>query len=452
MSLSSQDWLEAQNGVLGSALIEPKLVPMVLSETSAEDYSGTSLAVYQAIRALFHAGVPVDVISVRDKLGDQYTKYLMQLMEITPTAANIKRYIELCRKQSRVYRLQEIGGMMAETSDMDKLQQLLEQAVALNSKAQGIQCVPIYQALLDFVDRHADGTPPDFFTWPIPELDKELFVEHGDFVLIGGRPSAGKTAFALQTAWHLSQTKKVGFFSLETGERKLTDRQVAAVSGVPLDSIKQNALNQQHWDSIMALNQVFKNRQLDIITQSDITLSELQAFAKAKAYDAIFIDYLQILRVPGVRYEAVTEISLSMHRFAQSSGIAVYGLVQLNRGSSENKKAEPDMASIKESGQLEQDADVVLMLHLDNPEDPSSPRVLRAVKNKEGERFRLYLKFDGKHQRFEKLKDYRQFRKDMARITREVRDQDRYDKMQQMTILPQDTAVPAEFLKKEETV
>ena len=449
MSLNSQDWLEAQNSVLGSALIEPKLVPMILSETSAEDYSGPSLAVYQAIRVLFSAGVPVDVISIRDKLGDHYTKYLMQLMEITPTAANIKRYIELCRKQSRVYRLQEIGGLMAETSDMDKLQEFLAQAVALTAKTQGIQCVSIHQALLNFVDRHSDGTPPDFFTWPIPELDKELFVEHGDFILIGGRPSAGKTAFALQTAWHLSQTKKVGFFSLETGERKLTDRQVAAVSGVPLDSIKQNALNQQHWNSIISLDSVFKSHQLDIITQSDITLSELQAFAKAKAYDVLFIDYLQILRVPGVsRYETVTEISLSMHRFAQASGIAVYGLVQLNRGNSEHKKAEPDMASIKESGQLEQDADVILMLHLDKPEDPASPRVLRAVKNKEGERFRLYLKFDGKHQKFEKLKDYKQFKRDMARITQEIKEQERYDKMQQMTLLPQSTAVPPEFLNE----
>ena len=446
MSVNTQDWLEAQHGVLGSALIEPKLVPKILSETGSEDYSGSSLAVYQAIRTLFSAGQPVDVISVRDKLGEEYSKYLMQLMEVTPTASHCQHYIDLCRKQSRIYRLREIGGIMAETSDMDKLQQLLEQAVALNSKTQGIQCVSIYQALLNFVDRHSSDHPPDFFKWPIPELDKELFIEHGDFILIGGRPSAGKTAFALQTAWQLSSSRKVGFFSLETGERKLTDRQVAAVSGVPLDSIKQNALNQQHWDSIISLDSAFKARNLDIITQSDITMPQLQAFAKAKGYDAIFVDYLQILSVPGIgRYETVTEISISMHRFAQSSGIAVYGLVQLNRGSSENKKAEPDMASIKESGQLEQDADVVLMLHLDNPEDPNSPRVLRAVKNKEGERFRLYLKFDGKHQRFEKLKDYRQFRRDMARINREVREQERYDRMQQMEILPQSTEVPQEF-------
>lgn len=448
MSLNSQDWLAAQHGVLGSALIEPKLVPEILSQTSAEDYSGSSLAVYQAIRFLFSRGMPVDVISVRDKLGDSYTKYIMQLMEITPTAANYQHYIDLCRKQSRIYRLKEIGGLMADACDMDEMEKLLEQAISVNAKNHGIQCVSAHQALLNFVERHSEGTPPDFFSWPIPELDKELFIEHGDFVLIGGRPSAGKTAFALQTAWHLSQTKNVGFFSLETGERKLTDRQVAAVSGVPLDSIKQNALNQQHWNSIISLDSVFKSHQLDIITQSDITLSELQAFAKAKAYDAIFIDYLQILRVPGVsRYETVTEISLSMHRFAQASGIAVYGLVQLNRGNSEHKKAEPDMASIKESGQLEQDADVVLMLHLDKPEDPASPRVLRAVKNKEGERFRLYLKFDGKHQKFEKLKDYKQFKRDMARITQEIKEQERYDKMQQMTLLPQSTAVPPEFLK-----
>ncbi len=452
MGLSSEKWLDAQQGVLGSVLIDSATVPMVLSQTDEKDYSGVNLAVFQAIRSLFAAAQVVDPITVVDKLGEGYSKYLMQLMEITPTAARVQTYIDLCKKQSRIYRLQEIGGMMAETSDMDELQELLERAVSINSTSQGIQCVSIHQALLNFVDRHSSGKPPDFFTWPIPEMDRELFVEHGDFVLIGGRPSAGKTAFALQTAWHLSQTRKVGFFSLETGENKLADRQVAAVSGVPLNSIKMNAMNQQHWDSIISLDPAFKARKLDIITQSNIKLPELQAFVQAKGYDAIFVDYLQLLSIPGVsRYEAVTEISISMHRFAQTSGCCVYGLVQLNRGTNEGKKAIPDMSSIKESGQLEQDADVILMLYLENEEDPSGARTLRCVKNKEGERFRLALNFDGKHQSFSKIKDYRQFRKDMARINREVRDQERYDRMQQMTILPQNTQVPQDFLMEEMT-
>lgn len=450
MAVSEQDWLEAQHGVLGSALISPELVPKILAETSEQDYTGASRAVYLAMRTLYTSGKPVDIISVRDKLGDgQYTKYLMDLMAITPTAAHIQTYIDLCRKQAQFHRVRTLGQAIADAAEPELQQKLIEDMIAARSARTRIRCVSAHQALLDFVSSQSDNRPTDFLTWPISELNSSLYVEKGDFVLVGGRPSAGKTALSLQVAWHLAQRYKVGFFSLETSVKKLTARQISAVAGIPLESIKRNALNAQHWDSIIGLDSAFRDRRLDIIAQADIKMSELEAVVKLRGYDVIFLDYVQLLKMPGQnRTEEVTAVSMALHRLAQSAGVCVFGLVQLNRGTGESKGKAPDMASIRESGQLEQDADAVLLLYLSDEENPNSDRILRCVKNKEGERFNLRLAFDGAHQTFAKAKDFGRLSREMSRISREQRDQERLNRMNQMTILPPDTEIPTEFLKE----
>lgn len=441
MGIAAEKWLEAQQGVIGSALIDPVVVPIVLAQTSAKDYSGVNLAVYQAMASIFAAGKPVDPITVADKLGGEYSKYLMQLMEVTPTAANVKAYIEICRKQSRIHRLREIGGRMAVSTDSVELQKLLEEAAATNMEQQSFQATPIYQAFCDFAARKADERQPKFLRWPLKELNDLLYVEPGDFVLLAGKPSAGKTAFALQTAWTLAETQKVGFFSLETGERKLMDRQVSAVSGVPLENIKRNALSAQHWDSIISQKEQFKRRRLDFITKSGMDVSELQAYAAAKKYDVIFIDYLHLLS-EGKRspYEEVSRISMSLHRFSQTSGCCVVGLSQLNRGD-KDKKGAPDMSWLRDSGQLEQDADAVLILYLEDEKNPNSRRILRCAKNKEGERFSMRLDFDGRTQRFAKASDFGGSQKEIRRAAQQT-------KSEQLRILPPDTFVPFEEGRK----
>lgn len=440
---SSEKWLEAQQGVLGAALIEPKAVPIVLSQTTARDYSGANMAVFHAMSALMRAGVPVDPITVVDKLGDEYRKYIVDLMQITPTAANVQAYIDLAKKQARICRLQEIGGLLQASADPDEQQKLLEDAVAVTAEQQSIQAVPIYQAFLDFVDRHSEARAPEFLQWPIPQLNDLLYIEPGDFVLLAGKPSAGKTAFALQCAWDLARKYRVGFFSLETGEKKLTDRQVASVSGVPLENIKRNAMNQQHWNSILGLDPAFKDRKLDIITKSGIRVTDLQAYATARQYNVIFVDYVHLLsenkRTP---YEEISRISMSLHRFAQTAGCCVIGLSQLNRGG-EGKKGIPDMSWLRDSGQLEQDADAVLILYLEDEKNPASPRVLKCAKNKEGERFNMRLAFDGKTQKFSKMQDFGGVQRQLNRMARERKQEE------QMRILPSSTPVPDEFTRGE---
>lgn len=432
-AISTRNWLDAQNGVIGSALISPELVPKILAQVSDSDFSGPALAVLQAMRHLFAAGSPVDVMTVhdavREKLGEETAKYLIDLMNITPTAKNWQSYVDLCRKQARIVKLQELGTMLAVADTPEEQQKLIEQIAVVNSTRQGIKAIPFQAALTSFIERHSEEAHPPYMEWPFKQLNNLLFVEKGDLVLLGGRPSAGKTAFALQCAWSLSKTLRVGFFSLETQEKKLTDRQVASICDVPLENVKQNAMNQKHWDSVIALAQSDDaKRNFEVITEAGLTVSDIQAFSVARQYDVIFIDYIQLIKSSGFnRTEQVTNLSLDLHRFSQSAGCTVIGLSQLSRQGKSNgdNDSAPDMSALRESGQLEQDADVILMLYLKDQNSPNGQRVLKCAKNKEGERFRMLLDFDGKTQYFSKPGTKRK------------------EPEEQLALLPDDTPVPA---------
>lgn len=443
MGLKTQDWLDAQNSVIGSAMISPELVPKILSQVADSDFSGAALAVLQAMRHLFAAGSPIDVVTVRDKLGASYSSYLMQVMEITPTAANWQYYVDICKKQARIVKLQEIGGLLSVADTPEEQQALLEQAIAVNSARQGIKSITFRDALEAFIDRHANAAPPTYLRWPIRELNDLLFVEKGDFIILGGRPSAGKTAFALQCAWELSENLHVGFFSFETKEKKLTDRQVSAVCGIPLENIKRDAMNENHWESIIALEKsTSADRKLEIITECGLRVADIHAFSAARQFDVIFLDYLQIIPASGSsRYDIVTNLSLDLHRFSQSSSCAVIALSQLSRpgGDHSGKQSSPGMNALRESGQIEQDADAVLLLYLEDEKQPNGRRVLKCAKNKEGERFRMLLDFDGKMQRFSKAHDPGGVQRQLAQMAKETKRQARE---QQMTLLPNDTPVP----------
>lgn len=398
MRIDGESWLQAQYSVLGSVLISPEVAPRVISETSENDFSGPCRTVYQAMVEVFNSGFPVDLVSIAAKLGEEYRKFLVQLMDITPTAQNVGSYIALCREQSRVMACRDIGRQLATSESSESVRALLEQATQAMSSTQAKRTVNMNDSLRCFFERAE--RPVKYLSWPIQELSKELHVGAGKFLILGAEPSVGKTALALQCAWHWSTAGKVGFFSFETDPKTLFDRLISGFVGIPMESIKTNRITQKEWDRVCQATSAITQRKLDLISAAGMTVSDIRAKVIESGYKVVIIDYLQIVSSRGgSRYEQVTNISIDLHTLAQSLGVVVLALAQLSR--TEEERA-PRNSDLRESGQIEQDADVIMMLQLEKRSHPSGPRNLYVTKNKEGELFKMLLTFDGKHQTFSK--------------------------------------------------
>lgn len=401
MAVTSEDWLQAQYSVIGSALIDNAVVPKVMSETSPQDFNGPCLTVYNAIRKVFLFGGVVDPVSVGAVVGPDYREFMIQVMEITPTAANIDRYIQICREQARVAAIQNIAQQMTTADSSEKLRNLLEEASGMMVDRPSIKITTMGDALRSFMDRHTRETK--YLTWPVRELDDRIYAELGDLIIVGGYPSSGKSAWALQCAWHWARNYKVGFFSLETSSEKLFDRQMSAVAQLSMDEIKRNTISQDGWDKLCGMTEAITSRKLELIPAAGMTPADVRAVTMMRGYQIVFVDYLQLLQGSGENRTAqVTAISIALHTMAQSMGVTVVALSQLARQGQQQKNAPPDMSALRESGQIEQDADLIMMLSLADKDNPEGNRELRIRKNKEGTCPNILLAFDGKHQTFSK--------------------------------------------------
>lgn len=396
--------ISAQAAVLGCILIEPDLCGEIFARVQDDDFVTPEYRnPFAAARRLFFGGKQVDAVTVcYEAGGDAYRSLLMQVIDITPTASGWEAYVDILLEQSKLHRLYTLAGQLRECGTLEEAQDLLCQAQMLINRAPKARIVSMTQGLVDFLGEidHA----PAYIPTGIDRLDKLLGISPGDMIVLGGYPSAGKTAMAIQMAHRMSREKRVGFFSLETGDRKIYARLFSQAAMLDFGAIKQRRLPEEDITRLIEHKDSLAGCRLDVIDAAGMTVADIQSIALAQRYDVIFMDYLQLIRSAGRtanRAEEVAQISRAVHTMAQGHKIAAVALSQLSRPekSHERQKA-PTMSSLRESGQIEQDADAVLLLYLTNPEDPRSDRRLKIAKNKEGELGAFDLHFDGKHQQF----------------------------------------------------
>ena len=434
MVTSTQDWLDAQIGVLGSVLVQPDLAAKVLAETCEEDFSGHCLTVYRAIRSLFQQGKPTDPIMVSNALGGTYADFLMQVMEITPTSGHLDYYISACRSRSQLLQLRNLGQALQDAETLEDAQALLEKANRSMVSRTGVEIVTMEDAMNSFFERH-EGEK-EYLSWPIDGLNEKLYAEPGDFIVLGGYPSDGKSALAIQMAFHMADTKRVGFFSLETNPNKLHDRLMAHAVRIPMNAIKTNSLTDANWTVAGQAASRIIAKNLEYIPAAGKSVTEIQAISQARRYEVIFVDYLQLVSGRGKdRFSVVTDVSIGLHTMAQSTGITVVALAQLRRAETgkDKRTPPPELSSLRESGQIEQDADIVFMVY--RPDFNRSDRMLLIRKNKEGELGSIELDFDGRYQTFtrSRVDKYKSTQKAIRQAGR-----------QEYERLPDDTPVPFE--------
>lgn len=400
--------LDAEQAVVGSLLLDESLAPAILAAVDPADISGpANRRILQAARALLREAAPVDPITLRDKLGPESAEYMVQLMEITPTAANWRVYADLLHEQATLARVQDLARDLADASTLEECRGQISKLGDLMATGKGVDAWTMADAYRWFMASQASDKKPEYISYGIRELDEGTYSEAGDVVVIGGEPSAGKTALGLMLAYHMAKKYRVGFFSLETGTRKLTARLVSAAIGINFNDIKRGTMDEAAWLQVAQGGEDFTARGLTLIPAAGMTPTQIQAESRARGFQIIFVDYIQLVEPEGDpranTAQAIAGVSRSMHTFAQSTGTLVVELAQLSRPEKSGGWRPPDMHSLKETGQLEQDADAIMLLYRPKPDgdlDPNKTRILKIAKQKEGRLGTWPMAFDGTHQRF----------------------------------------------------
>lgn len=397
----------AEVSVIGSLLIDARTVPVLLQQLTPEDFSDQALRhVFEAVRELFLARKPVDPVTVLDALGGgSYEKLMGDCMRAVPTAANCEEYARILREQTQLRQIQNACmQIVSAQTDLPRARELLSEAAALLVEHQADRDLEYGELLSDLLDRQSDKTPPDYVDWGIPEINARLPVGPGNFVILGADSSVGKTALALQFALSMAKAgKRVGFFSYETTLQDVANRLAANDADVSLGRAKARKLNREELLRVTDAGGRSTKISLRVMETARYTVEDIRAKTIARQFQVIIVDYVQLIPTREQdRYSAVTQISIGLHALAQELGVTVIGLSQVTVPETDKKGMRRFISSqdLRESRQLKQDADVILLLDLADPRDRDSNRVLMVDKNRDGPLGRFVLRFEPSRMRF----------------------------------------------------
>ncbi|SFM85362.1 replicative DNA helicase [Thermodesulforhabdus norvegica] len=426
---------EAEQSLLGGLLLDPSGIPAVLEILKGDEfYFESHRKIFRVITELFEANKPIDLVTVFERLRERNEledigglEYLVALTERVPSAANAPVYARIVADRAVLRSLIQTSGKIISWcySHPESVEEVLDKAEAAifqisESRIQN-SCSPIEEIVKHNLVRIEDyrtnrgiitGIPSHFI-----DLDRlTAGFQKSDLIIIAGRPGMGKTAFALNIARNvaLESNIPVAFFSLEMSKEQVAMRLMCAEARVDSQRIRTGFLSQEECRRLMATGETFMKVPLFIDDQPAITPLELRAKARRLMAEhglgLIIIDYLQLMRIHGRferREQEISEISRSLKNLARELNIPVIALSQLNRKVEERHDKRPQLADLRESGAIEQDADVILCLYRDevynrDTKDKGIAEVL-IRKQRNGPQGTVRLGFIDSYTRFENL-------------------------------------------------
>ncbi len=433
--------VEAEQSVLGGLLLENEALDKIIDILSASDfYQHDHRLIFQHIVKLLDNNKPADIVTVAESLessaelsGVGGIAYLGALAQNTPTAANIRRYAEIVREHAIMRKLVEVGSSIAESAYSRRgrdAQELLDEAEAkIFQIAEGNKrttegfheinkLLPLVAERIDMLfsrDNPSDvtGIPTGF-----EDLDKLTSgLQPGELIIVAGRPSMGKTAFSLNMAENvaLDTGLPVAVFSMEMGATQLAMRMIGSVGRLDQHKMRTGRLEDDDWEKLTtALGRL---NEAPIYIDEGAALSSFEVRARARRLHRqtgklglIVVDYLQLMSAPNNkqsenRATEISEISRSLKALAKELDVPVVALSQLNRSVESRTDRRPMMSDLRESGAIEQDADLILFIYRDEVYNPESPDKGTAEiiigKQRNGPIGRIKLTFIGEFTRFE---------------------------------------------------
>lgn len=425
----------AEESVLGSILIEPVSMIKISDLLNPEDFFIDGNAkIYEVIYDLFHAHRPIDFITVTTALSDK--KYfdsvngaarLAELATTVPSASHIFEYAQIVKKKSTLRKMIRAGDhiMTFARDESKKVEELLESAekevFSISQTFLKDKFVSIKEVLTSrfevFAERHmSEGDVSGGIPTGYKGLDKYLSgLQPSDMIVLAARPSMGKTAFALSIAMNIAlrEKKTVGIFSLEMSKEQLVDRMFASRLAVDSWKLQRGKLSDEDFGRMGLVMDELSNAPIFIDDSVGSSMSEVRAKARRlqmeNGLDLLIVDYLQLLSsgnsaFAGNRVQEISEISRSFKALARELHIPVIALSQLSRAVEQRPNKIPVLSDLRESGAIEQDADVVLMMYRDDYYDEDSDRPgitdIYIRKHRNGPVGHAELRFDLSQMRF----------------------------------------------------
>lgn len=429
--------VEAEQAVLGGLMLDNRGWDAIADRLAADDfYRRDHQLICEAIADLAARSEPFDAVTLsealeRKGLAEQTGGliYLAGLVRDTPSAANIRAYADIVRKRSTLRRLISVGGAIAASAYdpegreaneiVDEAERLVFEIAESGGKA-GSGFVPLKNDLGAVIDRldmlaqnkgQLTGVSTGFSR--LDEMTAGL--QKGDLVVIAGRPSMGKTTFALNIAENAAfgpAKAKVGIFSMEMSREQLAFRMISSLGRVDQSHLRIGNFGDEEWSRINGAINLMKTAPIYIDDTGALTPTEVRARARRlkreHGLDMIVLDYLQLMQVAGTkenRATEISEISRSLKALAKELSVPVIALSQLNRSVEQRTDKRPVMSDLRESGAIEQDADVIMMIYREEVYDKNTTRKgiadIIIAKQRNGEIGDLQLTFLGKYTKFE---------------------------------------------------
>ena len=386
--------VEAEQSVIGSMLMDKEAVVTASEMINADDFYGNQYGIlFKAMTDLYSEGSPIDLLTLQNKLGQMdvpaelsSVEFLRDLLASVPTSANVKYYARIVKEKSKLRNIIKATEEITNTCYLgkEKLDVILEETEKkvfnLVQAKESDDYVPIRDVVISAMEKiekvsktkgTVTGIPTGFI-----DLDyKTSGFQNSDLILIAARPSMGKTAFELNIAQYMAFRKNttVAIFSLEMSKEQLVNRLFALESKVDSQKIRTGDLEDSDWERLIESANIIGNSNLIIDDTPGISIGELKS--KCRKYKLehnlgiIIIDYLQLMTAGGKvesRQQEISEISRSLKSLARELNVPVVALSQLSRAVEKRDDKRPMLSDLRESGAIEQDADVVMFLYRDD--------------------------------------------------------------------------------------
>lgn len=394
--------IEAEQAVIGSMLIDQEAITIASEIVNVDDFYNRQYGVlYEAMLELNNERKQVDIITLMDRLKEKDVpsdvvnlEYLRDVIAAVPTSANIRYYAGIVAEKATLRRLIRVAGDIENNcfDGKENIEYILDdtekKVFDIVQKRNTEDFVPIDKVVLQAVEGieaayraggSITGIPTGFI-----DLDYMTSGLHGsELVLIAARPAMGKTAFVLNIAQHMAfkQNKSVAIFSLEMGKEQLINRLFALEGNIEAGHLRNGRLDDSEWEKLAEAASTIGDSKLIIDDTAGITVQNLRSkcrkYKLEKGLDIIIIDYLQLMTGSGrtdSRQQEISEISRSLKLLARELNIPVIALSQLSRAVESRPDKRPMMSDLRESGAIEQDADVVMFIYRDDYYNPNTER------------------------------------------------------------------------------